>query len=141
MTRNNRERRALGYLLDSDKLARVILDKYDMGKWHTVKPYASALVYGDGQQWAIVNDEGVGSVAADFDSKSVVYFGLSRPGDKPGVSRYISGDSIELTWQQIDYCRTGEPVDLADFIRTFGARLENNHAIWYRFADKDLATV
>jgi hypothetical protein len=135
---NDRERGAIGYLLDSDKLARVILNKYDMREWHTVTPYRSVLVYGQDRQWGIVNEEGVGTVAPDYDGTSVIYFGLSRPSDKSKTSQYISGDAIEVTWQQIDHCRTGEPIDLADFIRTFGWRLDNNHSIWYGFADKML---
>jgi len=144
MTRNDRQRGAFGYPLDSDKLAQAILDKYDMGEWHTVRPMTSVLVYGKDKRWAIVNAEGVGVEAEDYDSESVVYFLLSRPGNKEGSS-VGTGDAIELTWNEVEQCRVpdAEVVDLADFIRTFGARLERNHYLWYRFTEafSELETV
>jgi hypothetical protein len=139
-----RKRGAFGYPLDTDKLARVILEHYDMGRWHTVKPWESVLVYGSNKRWAIVNTEGVGIEAEDYDAKSFVDFTLERPGDTE-TSKWISNDAIELTWNEVEQCRVpdAEVVDLADFIRTFGYRLERNHQIWYQFtqAFSELETV
>ena len=133
MTRNDRERGATGYVLDSNKLAQAIRD--------AVKPDASAddfpplqsvLVFGEGTKWAIVNYEGVGNFADDYDAKPHAYYCY-----KGGFQI----ESVPLTWDVVTECRdmTEPPVDLADFIRTFGDRLDNNHAIWYRFADKESA--
>ena len=43
-------------------------------------------------------------------------------------------------WQYLplevaEACRTGERVDLADHIRTFGSRLDVNHWHWYQWAE------
>ena len=145
MTRKDeRPRGAVGYPLDSAKLTQVILSHYDMGKWHTVRPLESVLVYGTDKRWAIVNTEGVGREAEDYDAMSFVDFTLARPGNSDN-SQFISSDGIELTFNEVEQCRVpdAEVVDLADFIRTFGARLDNNHYLWYRFADafSELATV
>tara|TARA_R110000822_G_C15234936_1_gene485730 strand:+ start:79 stop:519 length:441 start_codon:yes stop_codon:yes gene_type:complete len=143
-SKDERPRGAVGYPLDSDKLAQVILTKYDMREWHTVKPLTSVLVYGTDKSWAIVNTEGVGREAEDYDTHSVVDFSLERPGNSD-TSKFISGDSIELTWNEVEQCRVpnAEIVDLADFIRAFGYRLHRNHQIWYRFtqAFSELETV
>lgn len=139
-----RPRGAVGYPLDSDKLTQAILSKYDMQEWHTVKPLSSVLVYGKDRRWAIVNTEGVGREAKDYDDTSLVDFVLERPADKPGSS-FISGDAVGLTWNEVEQCRVpdAEVVDLADFIRTFGYRLDNNHSLWYHFTEafSELETV
>ena len=143
-SKDERPRGAVGYPLDSDKLAQVILSKYDMREWHTVRPLDSVLVYGKGKRWAVVNYEGVGIGAEDYDATSVVDFSLERPGDSDN-SKFIWGDSIELTWNEVEQCRVpnAEVVDLADFIRAFGYRLHRNHQIWYHFtqAFSELETV
>jgi len=143
-SKDERPRGAVGYPLDSDKLTQVILSKYDMKEWHTVKPLTSVLVYGKDKQWAIVNTEGVGREAEDYDDESPVDFMLERPGDK-STSKYISGDCIGLTWNEVEQCRVpdAELVDLADFIREFGYRLHHNHQLWYSFtqAFSELETV
>jgi len=143
-SKDERPRGAVGYPLDRDKLAQVIVDKYEMREWHTCKPLSSVLVYGKDKRWAIVNDEGVGREAEDYDATSNVDFILERPGDKPGQS-FINGDVIGLTWNEVEQCRIpdAEVVDLADFIRAFGYRLHHNHSLWYTFtqAFSELETV
>ena len=143
-SKDERPRGAVGYPLDSDKLTQAILSKYDMQEWHTVRPLDSVLVYGTDKRWAVVNDEGVGREAKDYDDTSTVYFRLERPADKPN-SGFISSDAIELTWNEVEQCRVpdAEVVDLADFIRAFGYRLHRNHQIWYHFTEafSELETV
>jgi len=131
-----RKRGAYGYPLSQEKLIQVILDNYEMGKWHEVRPYEAVLVYGKGQEWSVVNTEGVGVEAKNYDDTVVVWFGLSRPAEgQDGVIAWHSGDSIELTFNQVEQCRDpqGQEIDLADFIRTFGERLERNHRLWWSF--------
>ena len=137
MRSNNRQRGALGYLLDSDKLAKHIRFATGSKFWEwEIEPYKAALVYGEGKSWAVVNTEGVGDEADDYDQSVVVNFGLSR-----GDEFHMIIQEVKLPWSVIDQCRTGEPIDLADHIRAFGYRLHNNHAIWYRFSDKVLENV
>lgn len=38
---------------------------------------------------------------------------------------------LSLTGIDVRACATGEPVDLADHIRVFGARLESNFRLWH----------
>jgi hypothetical protein len=59
------------------------------------------LVYGKDKRWAIVNTEGVGIEAEDYDANSFVDFSLERPGASE-TSKYISGDAIELTWNEVE---------------------------------------
>jgi hypothetical protein len=147
MRSNNRQRGALGYLLDSDKLTKHIRFATGSKHWdYDIEPYTAALVYGEGTSWAVVNDEGVGDSADDYDGTVTINYGLSKEPDEsddPNVIRVfnIFVQEVKLPWSVIDQCRTGEPIDLADHIRTFGARLDNNHAIWYRFSDKVLESV
>ena len=132
---NNRNRGAIGYVLDSNKLAKALRDIINPAvEAEKFEPLQSVLVFGEGTQWAVVNYEGVGGIATDYDEEARVYF------------TYDQGfliDSEKLPWNIVTECRdmTEQPVDLADFIRTFGARLDNNHAIWYRFSDKESVTV
>jgi hypothetical protein len=147
MRSNNRQRGALGYLLDSDKLTKHIRFATGSKHWdYDIEPYTAALVYGEGTSWAVVNDEGVGDSADDYDGTVTINYGLSKEPDEsddPNVIRVfnIFVQEVKLPWSVIDQCRTGEPIDLADHIRTFGYRLDNNHAIWYRFSDKVLESV
>lgn len=141
MTRYNRQRGALGYLLDTNKLAQAIREVLGSKDWEwDIEPYKAALVYGEGTKWAVVNDEGVGSRADDYDQTVTINYGLSKESDENENARTINIfiQTVELPWSVIDQCRTGEPIDLADHVRTFGHRLDNNHAIWYRFSDKVL---
>lgn len=136
MERNNRQRGALGYVLDTDKLTAVLRRVTGID---TAQAWGNpVLVYGEDKSWAVVNTEGVGGKADDYDSPARVWF------DRVTPEGYISAQLEDelVPFDDIESCvYTNEPVDLADHIRTFGSRLDNNHAIWYGFADKDLATV
>lgn len=68
---------------------------------------------------AIVNGEGVGSVADDTDQISVHFtYGMSII-------------SIQLTLDAVATAVTEEKIDLRDGIRVFGDRLDSNHYRWY----------
>ena len=42
--------------------------------------------------------------------------------------------SIDLPVHDVIALSTSTPHDLADFIRTFGDRLDTNHSLWYNWA-------
>jgi hypothetical protein len=62
--------------------------------------------------------------------------GSKKPVSKlfPLRIEYISGDEIGTTiLTTIPEVYLGQMVDLADFIRTFGSRLDSNHWEWFKF--------
>jgi hypothetical protein len=124
---NNRKRGALAYPLNRVRLAKALRDTINpMAEAEKFEPMESALIFGEDKKWAIVNTEGVGGFADDYDEEARVYF------------TYDDGfmiDSEKLPWEVVNDCLDDVPaIDLADFIRVFGSRLETNHHIWYRFA-------
>ena len=129
MTSNKRERGALGYVLDKDKLTEALRRVTGID---TAQAWGNpVLVYGEDKSWAVVNTEGVGGKADDYDTPARVWF------DRVTPEGYISVQLEDelVPFNDIQECVTDEQVDLADHIREFGARLDNNHAIWYEFAD------
>jgi len=92
-----------------------------------VKPLESGLVYGDGKAWALVNTEGVGSYAEDYNHTVEAWYS------------FYGGEyqATELEFTDVDSAVTGQTEDLSEFIRTFGDRLENNFDSWYSFSDKE----
>lgn len=74
---------------------------------------------------AVVNDEGVGAEFTDEDTVNVYY--------RLGISIF----PLAIPVDDINNAVTDERVDLADGIRTFGARLDANHATWFRRYDHD----
>ncbi|MGO2520130.1 MAG: hypothetical protein ACTH8F_08410 [Microbacterium sp.] len=68
---------------------------------------------------AIVNGEGVGSIATEEDLIEV-YF-----------SNGFSIFPLELTLTDVAHAVSDDTIDLADGIRTFGGRLDANHHRWY----------
>lgn len=135
MRGNDRDRGATGYVLDTDKLTAVLRQMTDIDNaqaWGN-----PVLVYGEGKSWAVVNTEGVGGKADDYDTPARVWWDRDLGDDY--FAGYLNDDLV--SFNDIQKCVTDELVDLADHIRIFGDRLDNNHAIWYGFADKDLATV
>lgn len=117
--------------LDSRRLAEVIADSL-VEQGHTsvtpadIKPYDSVLLLSQsGDKFALINDEGVG--------------GYEHDGVVTAYYTYKNGYVIEATdvpvleLESLD--EHHDKVDLADFIRVFGARLDGNHetwAEWYR---------
>lgn len=128
---SNRPRGAFGYPLDSavlaQKLRQVVNPDTPLDNWHALK---SVLVYGDGKSWAVVNTEGVGAYADDYDGQADVWFVYAHGR--------LDCDKLSFTDVHDALVAGAAPVDLADFIRVFGDRLDSNHALWFNFATVDL---
>lgn len=69
--------------------------------------------------WAVICSEGVGWVADDYNAIEVTVLG--HFGQNSRLFIYV---------ERIPDMFTGETVDLADHIRTFGDRLEGNFHLW-----------
>ena len=135
MRSNDRPHGATGYVLDTDKLTIALRNITGI---NTAQTWGNpVLVYGEDKSWAVVNTEGVGGKADDYDKPARVWFDRETP--EGYISVQLEDELVSFDY--IQWCVTDELVDLADHIRSFGARLDNNHAIWYGFADKDLAIV
>jgi hypothetical protein len=105
--------------IDTDKLSKLLY-------WKAVEVGSDARP--EGESMVVVNTtkglatvchEGVGWWKND-DGKYLVggWIGYSNP------TYYITEDELLS-------CLSGEMVDLAEFINTFGSRLENNFSLWY----------
>ena len=71
--------------------------------------------------YALVCDEGVGWEQQD---RSLI----NVPTNLGGFGLY--NGSVKMSVGLIKSCLTGETADIADFVRDFGDRLDNNVAIW-----------
>ena len=76
--------------------------------------------WGD-SRYAIVCDEGVGWEQQDR-------YLINIPTNVGHVGLY--NGSVDLSVDVIKSCLSGETADIADFVRTFGARLDNNVWTW-----------
>ena len=75
---------------------------------------------------AVVNREGVGD-RFNHETETVdVYF-----------SNGYSVFPLALSIDEIAYAATDDLIDLAEGIRTFGARLDSNHATWFHAYDPE----
>lgn len=74
----------------------------------------------------IVGTEGVGWEADDYGLIGVPFGGFVT-------------QSVKVSTQVIAKCVTIEQVDLADFVRVFGDRLESNFWLWYSIATEGRA--
>ena len=127
----NRPKGALAYPLNSAELASIIEDDLRKQGYEpngTIDVYPSALVYGSDTNWAVVNSEGVGSQAVDYDGTVVVSFSI-------GAYDMLIRDH-EFSFHEIEGALLGTNVDLAEFIRVFGDRLDSNHSLWYSFSEE-----
>lgn len=105
-------------LLDHDKLAEAC-EKHHIGAPNYMEN--GLLRRLDGGAAVVVSSEGV---SASKITMGQVYL-----------------DTNDSQWQclpleVVEACRTGESKDLADLIRTFGQRLENNHYQWCKWAEQ-----
>lgn len=68
------------------------------------------------------------------------YEGVAGKESRPGMAVVdtMSHDWEYLPIEAVEACRTGETEDLADFIRTFGDRLNANHWHWHSWATRSL---
>lgn len=69
--------------------------------------------------WAVICTEGVGWVADEYNAIEITVLG--HFGQNSRMFLYV---------ERIPEMFTGETVDLADYIRTFGDRLERNFDLW-----------
>ena len=119
-----RARGVMGYLLNMASLEEMASERMSGGRFDVgFGPYAA---FRDGGVWFVVNNEGVGAAVSENDPYMVPLYrklegaiqlfpelqGSLRPADVEGL--------------------LGEPIDLADLIRVFGGRLEDNFWIWHR---------
>jgi hypothetical protein len=112
--------------LDLARLAEVIADALvEQGQTSInpadIEPYDSVLLLSQGgDKFALINDEGVGG----YEHDGVITAWFSRKNS------YLieSVDVPVLALESID--EHHDKVDLADFIRVFGDRLDSNHSIW-----------
>lgn len=105
--------------IDTDKLSKLLYWKaVEVGSDTNIEG-ESMVVVNTRKGLATVCHEGVGWWKND-DGKYLVggWIGYSNP------TYYITEDELLS-------CLSGEMVDLAEFINTFGARLENNFDLWY----------
>jgi hypothetical protein len=131
---DNRPRGVLGYTLDNGILKDAIIDALWENHLYAdrtredlqsrIEPMTTVICYSDhSDEWALINGEGVGSYA-DRDGKAIVYFWID--------TNYMF--DVQIDYDTADGCMPGGEVDLADFIRVFGDRLDNNHRTWFNWA-------
>ena len=116
-----RERGAVGIILDKELLlaavCRQISDPVDKA-WAEL--YSSLnVLFNTREGLAVVISEGVGHIQRQGLVKVEVVLGTF-------------GLSIAVPIEDVLECATGDDADLADVVRVFGARLEDNFWIWRR---------
>ncbi|MBP2437874.1 hypothetical protein [Microbacterium amylolyticum] len=72
---------------------------------------------------AVINSEGVGHIADDDDTVEVCF------------THSMSIIRVRIDLGKLAAAVTDETIDIADGIRTFGSRLDDNHHIWFRRYD------
>jgi hypothetical protein len=128
------EDRVKGYMaaeLDSDKLVALAKRYYEVVygmteedfKGYSVEPLVLVLinkpdVYGDAK-FAIICGEGVGWEDDSYNLLTI-----------PVSVGFASEGKVELSVDVVQSCLKGTYIDLADFVRVFGDRLETNLRIW-----------
>lgn len=135
MTATLKERPALTvHLLDTDALTRIAREVYlaqygqKAGASGAEDIVADRLVYAylpddnlsKWQRLTVICTEGVGWEPDENNLVPISYHNGWRSG-------YVMAGTSRL----IDEALTTDEVNLADFIRKFGDRLENNYSIWY----------
>ncbi len=125
MNKNTRPAGALTTVLDSEALLAAAREQLPL-QYPGSDPVAlrdgplpQMLFTVDRGEAAVVNGEGVGAVADEHDIVDVWFtYGYELI-------------KIALTLPTIANAFTGDEIDLADGIRTFGGRLDANHYRWY----------
>lgn len=127
LTDSPRTRGVMACKLDDRKLADLIADaRIEAGEPiiepKDINPEPAVLALNaEGDAFALINSEGVGGFQSDGCLRA--YYTIGRYGAMIHSVR-VPVEAIE------DIDTDHDQVDLADFIRTFGARLDNNHQIW-----------
>ena len=127
ITESPRVRGIMACKLDDRNLADLIADaRIEAGETiidpSSIDPEPAVLALNaSGDEFALINSEGVGSWSDD--GYLLVHYTIGHYG--------MVIHSVKVPLSQIEDLDTEhDQVDLADFIRTFGARLDNNHQIW-----------
>jgi len=133
MITNTRQRGAIATVLDPETLLHAgraaLADQYpDYDPARLEKCLAPQMLLPvDRGEAAVVNTEGVGGISRE-DGTVNVWFGY-----RLGFERFPISISLEALAAAV----TEEHIDIADGIRVFGARLDTNHALWFRRYDKE----
>lgn len=123
---STRPRGASAVVLDPETLLAAARAKFGANIDHLGHgPQPQMLIPVNRGEAAVVNGEGVGEIADETDEIEV-YFAYG-----------FQLTTVKLTLEEIAQADSGERIDLADGIRTFGARLSSNHHIWFRKYDQD----
>lgn len=109
---NNRTYGTMVHLLDTDKLNKLL---FDLTGDESVKAQRMALVMDADEKFYTLCTEGVG-------------WGVNSDGEMVILSSMF--DDYEFATEDVIDCISDETEDLADFIRTFGARLDSNFYQW-----------
>jgi len=118
MPRPERIRGTVVHLLDPEKTTEFLKNKLNND---TVKSQPMVVVTGD-KGIATVCGEGVGWFVDDKGFLPIDYY----------VGEYGSG-YLDVTPEELMPLISNETIDLADFIRSFGDRLENNFYSWVSY--------
>lgn len=125
-------------LLDLSGLTEQALEKYNQHRAIDGKKPATEMRVGNepyavmevGGRLYVVCNEGVGWEVTDESPLEVDLY----PQYGPGSFGIFPAMEATLKPSEVRARATGEMVDLADLIRTFGARLEDNFWTWHRVA-------
>tara|TARA_R110001606_G_C14898706_1_gene593691 strand:+ start:67 stop:492 length:426 start_codon:yes stop_codon:yes gene_type:complete len=132
-----RPRGVEGYTVARDELRALIVSALDKAQTSSIKsevdpesfhPEECIIIANTQGAPALVNTEGVGGFAnLTKGSKATIEVWFS-------IGEYGYLRSIDLPVHDVIALSTSTPHDLADFIRTFGDRLDTNHSLWYNWA-------
>lgn len=118
MTREPRTRGTTGLKLDPAKLTEALQKAQPE---HDLVPFGELLLVTTKEGAAVLCTEGVGWTE---------HKGLVSVLAKNNEPRSFQSFEVELPVEAVTEAATDEEVDLADFIRVFGDRLEANFRIW-----------
>ena len=125
LTRPARPASVAGLLLNLDELRGIIHGELTaQGRdidINEIEPEKAVLIYNQSGKPAVVNTEGVGSYAEDG-GISVWY----------SIGFYL--DSVDIEVETLEQATTHTEVQLNEFIRTFGDRLERNFFQWHSWS-------
>jgi hypothetical protein len=118
--KDDRVRGTILHLLDADKTTKFIKEYLETD----ADIHAEPMLVANGKQGiATICDEGVGWFVDKNGKLPINYYG------KNGNSGYL-----DVTPEELAPLISNETMDLADFIRSFGDRLENNFYAWVQYA-------
>jgi len=120
-----------GHLVDGKKLAVIAKKIYALQYGESVDCAVSDLLLVEGKEkdfrginkYAVVCEEGVGWEQNDY--------GLIPVPTNIGMGLW--NGKVFMSPKVVQSCLTPQVIDIADFVRVFGDRLDNNVAIWQGF--------